>query len=113
MMCVKWLADRVQILVGVQPTGHTLLYMRRYQGDFSSSHLVVRVPHVMPQERLQPVPSTTPHVPFSRASTRQGAAKCDTPQCDTGDPKGGGGIGTSDAGSLVVTTRTNINRGGA
>lgn len=52
------------------------------------------------------------HVPFSRVCARRGKAKCDTPQYDTSDPKGGGGIGTSDAGSLVVITRTNINRGG-
>lgn len=38
---------------------------------------------------------------------RQQYGKCDTPQCDTHDPKVGVGIGTSDVGSLVVITRTN------
>ena len=58
-----------------------------------------------------------------RASTMLGVAassvqdvgvsgECDTTQCDTTRPQGGGGLGTSFVGSLVVNTHTNSTGGG-
>ena len=109
-VCVNVLQKRVRIHIGVQLTGCTLLYMRCECVFLSilpwceSSRANSKV--------VRQAPSSISHVPFSMACTRRGKAKCDTPQCDTSDPKGGWGIGTSDTGSLVVITRTNINRGG-